>query len=166
MMALYYGKRFREDGDKAMAELTATIDMTEKTGENLVRAENVVIEADEKNWVYFMTNDYATICGVLGSSGCRPPLAEDLEPDPRPDKKLSDKMKELGATWALPDNFLAGKLSYYDKAAKAFFTVPIYHIPMVKGRPSYPFYFFFAKNNLGKGFLDDLIDNVDKTGDV
>ena len=149
-----------------MAELTATIDMTEKTGENLVRAENVVIEADGKNWVYFMTNDYATICGVLGSSGCRPPLAEDLEPDPQPDKKLSDKMKELGATWALPDNFLTGKLSYYDKAAKAFFTVQIYHIPMVKGSPFYPFYFFFAKNNLGKGFLDDLIDNVDKTGDV
>ena len=67
-------------------------------------------------------------------------------------------MKELGATWALPDNFLTGKLSYYDKAAKAFFTVQIYHIPMVKGRPLYPFYFFFAKYDLGKGFLDDLIN--------
>ncbi len=104
-----------------MAELTATIDMTEKTGENLVRAENVVIEADEKNWVYFMTNDYATICGVLGSSGCRPPLAEDLEPDPRPDKKLSDKMKELGATWALTRTRGSDFLCYYDRQTDSFF---------------------------------------------
>lgn len=81
-----------------MAELIATIDMREKTGTGRIVEEAVPLILEGERFEFFMTNDYATISGKMKSLGYWQPTAFELKPNPSLDKRICNKMLELGAT--------------------------------------------------------------------
>ncbi len=144
-----------------MAELIATIDMREKTGTGRIVEKRLVLSIDGKKYRFFMTNDYEAICTDLESINCRPPLASDMRPDSTVAKKVSDKMKELGATWALT---VCGidTLYYYDKLTDSFFSVPFFEIPSDKETVKYPLCFVLVAADKG----EELAELIKKGCDV
>ena len=63
-----------------MAELTATIDIREKTGTGRIVEEAVPLILEGERFEFFMTNDYATISGKMKSLGYWQPTAFELKP--------------------------------------------------------------------------------------
>lgn len=107
----------------AMEEMTATIDMREKTGGALVVEEAVALTIEGERCEFFMTNDYATISGKVKSLGYWRPTAYDLKPNPTLNRSVCDKMLELGATWSVTFADDAGIVSYYDELTDSFFSL-------------------------------------------
>lgn len=132
-----------------MAELTATIDMREKTGTGLVVEEAVPLTIEGKRFEFFMTNDYEAICGKMKSLGYWRPTAFELKPNPSLNKRICDRMLELGATWSVTVTDEAGLVSYYDETAGAFFSIFLRGISSRMDKGTYPRSFMLAADDKG-----------------
>lgn len=132
-----------------MAELTATIDMREKTGTGRIVEEAVPLTIEGKRFEFFMTNDYEAICGKMKSLGYWQPTAFELKPNPTLDKRICNKMLELGATWSVTVTDEAGLVSYHDETAGAFFSIFLRGISARMDRGTCPRSFVLAADDKG-----------------
>lgn len=132
-----------------MAELIATIDMREKTGTGRIVEEAVPLTIEGKRFEFFMTNDYEAICGKMKSLGYWQPTAFELKPNPTLDKRICNKMLELGATWSVTVTDEAGLVSYHDETAGAFFSIFLRGISARMDRGTCPRSFVLAADDKG-----------------
>lgn len=144
-----------------MEKKIATIDMREKTGTGLVVEEAVPLILEGERFEFFMTNDYATISGKMKSLGYWRPTAFELKPNPSLDKRICDKMLELGATWSVTVTDEAGLVSYYDETAEAFFSLPLRGISSRMDKGTYPRSFVLAAADKGAELEALIRDGAD-----
>ena len=132
-----------------MAELKATIDMTEKTGDFFVAGTVTVPGPDGESHEYFMTNDYGNICKKLKSLQYWRPVSGDLLPNPDMDEALCGMMREKKALWSMMTGDRDGLLNYYDALTGTFFSASLRCISSVMDEKKYPRAFVLAADDGG-----------------
>lgn len=100
-------------------------DKSRKPPEERVLREQVPMTSILGTIVFLMTNDYTVIVRRLKGLLCRPPLPWEFSPRPYMPYEFMEKMKSLGATWALLVNANDSGLYYYDETTEHPFQVDL-----------------------------------------
>ena len=98
------------------------MNINEQFGNKLIVKDDVKITIDDKDYFYFMTNNYAVICEKLKEYGCRSILENDFYENHNLSQKVKKAMSEVGACWSLTVSNDANVLNliYKDKNYIAF----------------------------------------------
>lgn len=103
-----------------------SLDTEKKSSDKLVVEERIQISMEEDSVFFFMTNDYTVLTEKLKGLSCRAPLFSDfMQLQNIPKNPLYEKMKSLGATWALTVNINDSYVVYYNGTNEPPFCLPI-----------------------------------------